>query len=393
MTQNANQGTIIIAAIAMLGFCNVATGMMVQLIPLVMEQLGLSARMIGLNSAAGQFGVFIMGLALPLILQRVAPRQLVISAVILMMVTLALFAFTQPVYAWYAIRFFNGFAITALYTISETWITTAAGTERRARVMGIYTTVLTATFGVAPFVVSYTGFNSTLPWFIGVACLVPALIVMMKFKASEIDTKEKGGGFLSILGRTPVIFICLLATTTFEGISLSFFTIYGMRNGLSFETASQIFGAGIIGCMLFFYPTGQLADRWSRGGTAIVCALVAIIFAVLTAYTITSPAIWPVTIVLRAGAFGILIVAMSTIGDTFKGTDLIQAGAIVSMCWGLGGIAGPPVAGFVIDTYGINTLPWMMTACYVVVLAALAVNGWRMAPAGLAAKAPVAQQT
>jgi MFS family permease len=392
MTATTNQNANITAAIVTLACCNLAIGLMTQLIPQVMESQGHSARMIGLNSAIGQLGVFISGLALPLVLKRIPSKTVVVGSIIILMVTLASFAYTNPVYAWYVIRFFNGFGIAALFTLSETWITMAAGTERRARIMGIYTTVLTGTFGAAPFIISLTGFNSSLPWLIGAGCMILGLVAVVAVQATEIETSEAHESFMKVLRKAPVIYICIIATTTFEAMSLTFFTIYGMRNGLDVTTANLIFGVGIAGCMLFFYPIGQLADHWSRGATATLCAVVAIAFAVLTAFTIRHPAIWPITIILRAGAFGVYIVAISSIGDTFKGTELVRAGALIAMCWGVGGIAGPPLAGLIIDSQGINTLPWMMTACYVIVLVALATNGWRMAPAGLDQQAPVAQQ-
>jgi MFS family permease len=392
VTDGKNQTANIVAAIATLGCCNLAIGLMTQLIPLVMESQGYSARMIGFNAAVGQLGVFICGLALPGVLRRINSKPIVVGSILILASTLAAFAYSDPVYTWYVIRFINGFGIAALFTLSETWITMAAGSAKRARVMGIYTTVLTGTFGASPFIISFTGFNSPLPWLIGAACMVPGLIAVLMVHASKLDATESGGSFLGVLRKAPVIYICILSATMFEALSLSFFSIYAMRNGIDFATANQILGTGIAGCMLFFFPIGQLADRWSRGATATVCSIVAIAFAILTALTITNPAIWPVTILLRAGAFGVYIVAISSIGDTFKGTELVRAGALIAMCWGVGGIAGPPVAGAVIDTFGINTLPWMLMTCYSVAFIALWSNGWRMVPAGLQAKAPVAQQ-
>jgi MFS family permease len=380
MTDLKKQNNILLAAIVAIACCEIALGFMTQVIPLVMEADGLSARLIGLNTSIGQLGVFVCGMALPLVTRRVDAKAVVLASVILLIVTLLLFAVTKPLYAWYVIRFANGFGISALFTISETWITVAAGAARRARVLGLYTSVMTVTFGLAPFVVAKIGFASAWPWLIGAACLVLGLGAVFAVKVDAADHQDTSSGFISVLRQAPAIYACVLVTTTFEAISLTFFTIYGMRNGLSTATAVEVLGIGIIGCLFFFYPVGQLADHWSRGKTATLCAVIATTFAVLTAFTINSPFIWPITIILRAGAFGVYIVAMSSIGDSFKGNELVTASALVSMAWGVGGMLGAPLAGAVIDTFGINTLPWMMAGCYASALLALSLNRWTLLP-------------
>jgi MFS family permease len=380
MPQSANANGNLIAAITAIACCNIAVGVMVQVIPLTMESKGLSAGLIGANTSLGQLGVFLSGLALPFLTRHFSSRHIVLLGIALLCTSFLMFLATEPLWAWYAIRFANGFGIAALFTLSETWITMAAGTARRARVMGIYTSVLTVTFGLGPFLIAAIGFAGPLPWLIAAACMVAGFIVVLAVKVDAPNAEDKASSFATVLRKAPAIYASIFATTTFEGICLSFFTIYGMRNNLDYATANQILGTGIVGCLLLFYPIGQLADRWSRGGTATLCASIAIAFSILTAFTINHWSIWPVTILLRAGAFGVYIVALTTIGDRFKGTELVSASALVAICWGLGGMLGPPLAGALIDNFGINLLPWMMAGCYAFALAALGLNRWTLEP-------------
>jgi MFS family permease len=380
MSSQSSNTTILLVAIIALGCCNISIGIMVQMVPPNLEALGVSARTIGLNTALGQMGVTICGLLLPSLTQRVSSKPIVLFAMGVLVVTMLAFAASSPLWWWYGVRFANGFGIAAMFTLTETWITMAAGQHRRARIMGIYSTAMTATFGVGPFIVAWTGFKSVAPWLIAVGCLVPGMIGALFVKPENPHADDKGESFLNILRKAPTLYVCIIATTTFEAISLSFFTIYGVRSGLSFAAASQILGTGIIACVVLYYPIGQLADRWSRSGTAIICAAMSILLCAATAFTINHPAIWPVTILLRAVAFGVYIVAITTIGDTFKGRELVSASALVAVAWGIGGMAGPPVVGFMIDKLGIAILPWIMASCYVAAMLALIMNGWRIQP-------------
>jgi len=81
---------------------------------------------------------------------------------------------------------------------------------------------------------------------------------------------------------------------------------------------------------------------------------------------------WPLVVLIRAGAFGTYLGGFGLLGNTFRGTELVAASGLVSMLWGVGGILGPPLVGLVFDAHGIDWLPWFMAGCYVPVLLVLA---------------------
>jgi MFS family permease len=185
MSAFLSRNAVLLGALLSIAASNIAVGIMVPMVPPVLEQQGLSARLIGLNTSIGQFGVMLAGLSLPWLAQRMASKRMVLAAIAIMAVGCVLFAFTTPVWSWYAIRFLMGLGIAVLFTISETWITTEAGDARRARVMGVYTSILTLTFGLGPFLVAWTGINSTLPWLMGAALLTAALLVVAGLQITE----------------------------------------------------------------------------------------------------------------------------------------------------------------------------------------------------------------
>jgi MFS family permease len=365
----------LVAAITALACCNIALGLLIPLVPLVMEAEGDSARLIGINAGMGQLGVFLMGLALPHLAGKFRGKTMVIVAVAVMLVCMVLFSQTQPIWAWFAIRFITGLSIAVLFTLSETWIQTETTPANRARVMGLYMSVLTTTFGVGPFFISWFGTTGSLPWIFCGLCMVAGLIVSCTVKPNESAKGETPSGFRVPILRAPMIFISIAMTTLFESIMLSFFTIYAIRHGMTQSSATQLLGFGIVACILFFYPTGQLADRWSRGGTVILCSALAVAGSLLLPVTISTWMIWPITLLIRAGAFGVYGVGLASIGDVFKGPQLVAASALVAIVWGLGGVFGPPIAGQIIDHFSINTLPYMMALCYVVVLAGVLFTG------------------
>jgi len=364
--------SLIFGAMTALACCNIAFGMTVQLIPLVMDAEGDSKTLIGLNTTVGQFGVLLTGFALPWLTQRFGSHRLVLFASAMLVASLAGFALLQPRWGWFVVRFLSGICISMLFTTSETWIQAAAGDNSRGRLMSIYMSVLTLSFGAGPFLIPLTGFQGPAPWIVGMATMALGLVVMSLLKVEELPAHSKTGGFLAPALKAPLIFICIGATTLFEGIMLSFFTLYAIANGMKLNEAAGLLGFGIAASLIFFFPIGWLADHWSRRGMVWICAIVALAGSLLQILAISTLAIWPLIVLLRAGAFGTYLNGFAMLGDRFKGVELMTAAAFVSILWGIGGVIGPPLAGLAIDHIGIGTLPYIMAVCYVPVLLALA---------------------
>ncbi len=127
MSESPNANGNLLAAISAIACCNIAIGVMVQVIPLTMESKGVSAGLIGANTSVGQLGVFLSGLALPLMTRHFSSQHIVLLAIAVLCGSFIAFMATEPMWAWYGIRFAAGLGIAALFTLSETWITMAAG--------------------------------------------------------------------------------------------------------------------------------------------------------------------------------------------------------------------------------------------------------------------------
>ncbi len=313
----------------------------------------------------------LMGFFLPMLSRRFSTHRLVLAALTVIILAMVGFAVTEPKWAWFAIRFVVGLSMSVLFTTSETWIQAAVDDRSRARIMGIYISVMTLSFGVGPLLIPLTGFLGPWPWLAGMVPLLIGLGFMARLTVEQVSHAEAPAGFFTTTMKVPLIFICVGATTIFESIMLSFFTLYAIANGRSLDEAALLLSFGIAAGLIFFYPIGWLADHWSRRGTIWLCVGVAIVGSLLQASLISTLAIWLLVPVLRAGAFGTYLNGFAMLGDRFKGVELMTAAAVVSILWGVGGVVGPPLAGLAIDHIGIWILPYAMAACYVPVVVAM----------------------
>lgn len=365
----------LIAAMAAVCCCDIALGLTLQLLPLLMEKQGIPAWAIGLNAAMGPIGILLAGPFLPRLLGNVGTRRaayFIIATMIILLLAIAM----SPFWLWFPLRFLFGMATGALFTISEAWVLTFASDNNRGRVMGLYTSVLAITFSVGPLIVPWTGISGWLPWIIGIVCICLGTLPLAFVKVEGDEFRQtESGGFFAFIRKAPLLLFAVCAVTLFDNVFISFFTIFGLRHGVELDVASRILGFGIIGNVLMFYPMGWLADHWSRRGVVVVTASLTVVLALSLIAFINHWLIWPIVILLSANAFGVYVVALATMGDSFKGPDVMAGSAAFAAMWGIGGLLGPPIAGVAIDAFGINAMPVTLASFYVILLVGLAVTG------------------
>ena len=369
----------LVAAMATVACCDIAMGLTLQLLPLLMDRQGIHAWVIGANAAMGPIGILMAGPLLPRLIGHFGSRQVIAVVVTVLIAALLGFKLAPSVWLWFPIRFVFGVAAGTLFTISEAWVLTFAGDGNRGRIMGIYTSVLAITFSVGPLILPFTGIDGWAPWLIGIACVAACMVPLAFVTVSDdVFRQREGFGFFRFITRAPLLLFAVGAVTLFDNVFISFFTIFGLRHGLELATASRILGAGIIGNTLMFYPMGMLADRWSRLGVMVVTAAATVVLSLGLVPLIGGWAIWPIVVMLSACAFGVYVVALATLGDSFRGPDLIAGSAAFAAMWGVGGLFGPPLAGAAIDAFGIDAMPVVLASFHAILLAGLAITGGRL---------------
>lgn len=365
----------IVAAIATVASCDIAMGLTLQMLPLLMEKNHVPAWIMGLNAAMSPLGILLGGPFLPGIVSRFGSKRVVYVSLLLTIATLAAFKLFPSIWAWFAIRFVFGLAAGTLFTVSEAWIMSGADHNNRGRAMELYTSVLAISFSVGPLIIPFTGIDGWLPWLIGMICVGMSAVPLAFLRISEGSFRHaEGGGFWAFVRRAPLLLFAVGTLTFFNSVMLSFFPIFGLRSGLPVEQVATILGVSIIGNALLQLPIGLLADKWSRLGVIVLSAVITAALSLSMIWTIQSWLIWPVMLILGTTAYAIYTIALTILGDNFKGPDLIAGSAAFAAMWGFGGILGPPIAGAATDAFGIISIPVTVTLIYVILLAGLGLS-------------------
>ena len=267
------------AAIATISAVGAAIGLGIPLLSVLLEARGHSASLIGANTAvAGLASIAAAPLAAP-----IAAKLGVVRAIFLMLVIGGIaflgFHFFQPLWAWFALRIVLHFALTVLFVLSEYWINASAPPEKRGLVLGIYSTSLSLGFALGPWLFSKIGSAGGLPFFVGFAIIMIALIpVTIAWRDSPDFEEGEHVPFLPFIFAVPTATMAVFVFGAVETGGFALFPVFGARIGYPEADAALLLTMIGLGNVLLQIPLGIISDKISdRRKLLLFCAVTGLI--------------------------------------------------------------------------------------------------------------------
>jgi MFS family permease len=366
----------VIAACAAVCVFTLSLGEGFPLLSLKMETWGVPSEIIGLNSATGPLGILLAGFVIPRLSHAFGPKPVAIFMAIGTGLIFLAYPTFPTLWAWFPLRLLQGLFVATLFALSEAWILGASG-PWRGRVIGIYATCISATFGIGPAIVGWVGIEGYIAFAIGAGILFLAVLPISLVSAPAETAEREHVSMLRFLPKAPLLLTAIFAHAIFDGGMLGFLSIYGVRTGMSIEGAALLLTVLSFGNVFFQIPIGWVADRTSKRGTMIACFIVASVGLALTPFAVDNAWIWPLLLVTGAAGFGVYTVGLAELGDRFSGAELIAGTSSFTTIWGLGALTGSVLCGFAMDAFGPHGFPGVLLAVFICYLALQCVRGLR----------------
>ncbi|MET0580674.1 MAG: MFS transporter, partial [Pseudoxanthomonas sp.] len=172
----ASQAAVIAAATIF----GLTYGLGAPLISLALSKRGLGETMIGLNAAMYALGVLAVAALLPRLAARWGARKVIVGSLLMVAVVLPLFPLAPWLWLWFPLRFAMGLASEGVFVMSEAWVNQLSDEKSRARSIAIYTASLSLGFALGPLILSVTGSEGALPYFIGGALALAAMAMILR---------------------------------------------------------------------------------------------------------------------------------------------------------------------------------------------------------------------
>jgi MFS family permease len=361
------------AAITVFGF---AFGMTYPLLSLILESRGISSDMIGINSAMMPIGILLFSSVIPFAAKRFGARKVAIAAAIVTALVILSYKVFDTLAAWFLIRLIQGMTISTLFVLSEAWIVGSAGDHNRGKIVAIYASILSASFGAGPLLISFIGIEGWTPFVLGAVVVaigaIPFIFIREDTHAEPEETHASG--IIGFAPRAPMLLAAVGTFAVFDAASLSLFPVYGIQNGLDLATSANILTALILGNVLLQFPIGWLCDIFAHRFVLAGCAFITAVSLVFLPDLINSELKWPLLILMGTAGYGVYTVSLAALGDRFSGHDLVNGSASFALVWGFGALIGSVSGGWAMLGFGPHGLPISLALVYL--LLAVGVS-WR----------------
>ncbi len=356
----------LIAVIAVLAAYSLTVGYVYPAVAFNLKVKEFSSSLIGLQSAMSGLGILAGSLAAPILADWFTAWKATIIALLGSAIAIILLGVIDPIAPWFFLRFAIGFTGSMLFVVSETWINQLAPDHLRGRIIGIYTSVLAGVFAVGPWLTSVLGFDGWKPFFlVAVILLIMGAPLLIFRKHMPNETSHESGALLSTFKLIPVLLLGVAAFGFFDGAVLTLWPVYALEKGVSVDHAALLLTTLIIGNLVFQYPIGWLADRFSRRSLFTLCATVAFFGSIMLPLTdLNQPYIYAYLTLWGALSFGIYTLAMTIVGEALRGPQLVAANAGFGIMWGVGAIGGSAVTGWLMDLVGTIGMPIALAAMF-----------------------------
>ncbi len=362
---NANIRNLIAAcaSITVFGF---AFGMSYPLLSLILESRGVASDMIGINSAMMPIGILLFSSVIPVAAKRFSARNVAITAALVTALVILSYKVFDTLAAWFVIRLVQGMTMSTLFVLSEAWIVGSAGSKNRGKIVAIYASVLSGSFGAGPLLISFIGIEGWTPFILGAGVVtigvVPFLFIREDVHGESEETQPSG--LLSFAPKAPMLLAAVGVFAVFDAASLSLFPIYGVYNGLDVSTSANILSALILGNVLLQFPIGWLCDRFAHRWVLAGCAVITAITLLLLPGLIDSPLKWPLLVLMGTTGYGVYTVSLSSLGNRFSGIELINGAAAFAVVWGFGALLGSVSGGWAMLGFDSHGLPISLGGVY-----------------------------
>ena len=344
----------------------------------------ISSTLAGLFVATGWLGIFVMTPFASSVANALGRRQCMWLASSLLMLCAMLFTLTQALPIWFALNLLSGIAMSLRWVLSEALIAEFCPPEQRGRYVGIFQTMVSATFIIGPALLVWLGTESSITlWVVNglnVIGLAWTLLIPKVPAAHDTDTARVGlHGLLSALLAHPIIMLAGFVGGFFETGVTSILPLYGLALGLSASAAAVMVSISGLGGVALMIPAGIIADRFkdqAKGRRTLMVWSAALMLAATLAlpFVAQTPWLaWPVVFVWGGAGGTLYTMAMTDIGSREKGITLVNSTAVLVLTYTLGGLVASGVSGALIDWSPGVAFPTVLVAVSAVGLAAL----WR----------------
>ncbi|MCG8335961.1 MAG: MFS transporter [Proteobacteria bacterium] len=339
---------------------SISQGLTYPLLSILLQKSGESASMIGLNAAMTPIGIIVSAPFINRFGNSINRVYTLIGAIISTIIILLFMGQFYNLWLLFLLRFCLGISINIIYVLSETTLIEISPPSYRGRILGTYTSITNLGYACGPIILSFTGTGDITPFIVTSLILMISIapLIIAPITSHRPERMEATSGSISEFLKTAWILVFAYASTTlFDNAFMSLFPSYGLHNHLTELDISMLLSAIMLGGVTTQIPIGWLIDKTSKPLVAAGCFAFGVSGFIVFPFLVHEliPALI-MSFCWGASVLGIQTIALTELGDTFKGEMLVAGNSGFALMWGVSGVIGIPLAGTAMDLLGPNGL-------------------------------------
>ena len=336
----------------------------------------------GLFVATGWLGIFLMTPFASTLANRWGRRlSMQVAAAILSLCAVS-FAVSSALWIWFGVNLLSGLVMALRWVLAEALIAEFCPPQQRGRYVGIFQTMVSATFIIGPAMLVLLGTGQHTTIWIAIAFSLTGFLWSLWIpklpKAADASTADVGmQGLWLALEAHPIIMLAGFVGGFFETGVTSILPLYGLALGLGASASATMVSISGIGGVVIMMPAGMLADRFADQAhgrrTLMVWSAAAVLLAtcLLPAVANAPWLAWPIVFVWGGAGGTVYTMAMTDIGSREKGITLVNSTAVLVLTYTLGGLVASGISGALIDWSAALAFPTVLIAVAAIGLLAL----------------------
>jgi MFS family permease len=338
-----------VAALGAVACGGAAIGLSFPLMSLNLNDWGVDPAGIGLFTLAAAISTITATPFVPPILARLPVRWVLATALITIAAMFLLSNLVREVWAWAVFRFCAGAAYSFLFVAAEAWVLERTPAQRRGFVLGAFAATFAGAMALGGVIVAQVGHAG--PWaFYAGAAIAGAGLLALAAPGPGLTAPEGAAGRPSALVArivaAPIVMLAPLAMGAIETAKYNLIPIYARSLGMGDAIAAQMITAAGIGVLMLQPLVGALGDKLGPRRTLGLCALAGIGLPLGLAAVGAAPLPALGLVFLYSGLVtGLYTVGLIWLGNSFTGGDLAAGNAAYALCYGVGQMIGPAIAG------------------------------------------------
>ena len=352
--------------------------MLSPLMLVLLKEREVSTTIAGLFAATTWLGIFIVTPFASALTRRWGRRRAMWFASGVPLAAAIGFWSTDSIGLWFVLELLAGIAGGMRWVLAEAFIAEFSPPERLGRTMGMYATMVGATFIIGPTLLAWAGSDghAALGWVIALMSVgllwtwaIPPIPAPAEADGAHVGPR----GLWHAVQQHPILMLAGFIGGFFELGLASILPLYGLSLGLGASAAALLISISGLGSTLAAIPVGMVADRFTdpvRGRRTLMVAVAAMALACAATLPLVAYAVWiawPVVFLLGAAGSALYTLCMTDIGAREKGTALVNSTAVLVLNYTLGGLVASGISGALID--------WSATVAFPIVLMLVAATG------------------